>query len=139
MGSPAQPFKVAQEAALRASSDLTTAMGGKVRIYTEVPPNAPLPYIVIGGDQIILENDVCADEAEIFSTVNLWSRTNPLDHGVQARAIGSEVITALNQQLNLSGWTVDEWTVQSERYVTDPDGSSHGIITFQYLITEIVA
>ncbi len=139
MGSPAGPFKVAQEAALRASAALPPLMDGKVRIYTEAPPNAPLPYILIGEDQILLENSVCADEAEIFATVNLWSRTTPLDHGVQARAIGSEVITVLNQQLSLSGWTVDEWTVQSERYVTDPDGSSHGIITLQYLLTEIVA
>lgn len=143
MHSPAGPFKVSQEAALRASSGLAQAMtagdsGAVSRIYTEVPTNAPTPYVVIGDDQVLIFVSDCGSEAEIFSTVHLWSRTNPLDKGVQARAIGSEIIGVLNAALVLTGWVIDEWEMTSERYVTDPDGSTHGIIEFRYQLTQLV-
>lgn len=139
MASPAGPYKLAQEAALRASTALATAMGGAVRVYTEVPTGATLPYVVLGNDQILLENDDCAAEAEVISTLGLWSRKAPLDKGAQARAIGSAIIDALNLQLTVTGWTVDEWEVQSEQYSTDPDQSTKGTVTLRYLLTEQVA
>jgi hypothetical protein len=140
MTSPAGPFKVAQEAALRASAALATAMGGTVRLYTEVPANAPLPYIVIGQDDVSLEPaGDCATEAEITSTLTLWSRTSPLDKGVQARAIGSAVIGALNAELTITGWDVDLWELQGESYSTNADQSARGVVVLHYLLTEQVA
>lgn len=139
MPSPADPFKIAQEAALRASAALATAMGGTVRIYTEVPTNAPLPYVVLGDDQVLLDTSSdCADEAEIFSTVGLWARKTPPDKGAQARAMGSAVVDALNIELTITGWTVDLAESQSESYSTDPDQSTKGVLVFRYLLTEIV-
>lgn len=141
MPSPAQAFKIAQEAALRGSAEMQAAMNlpaSAVRLYTEVPANAPLPYCVLGDDQVLVENTECAVEAEIYATIGVWSRLNPLDKGVQARAIGAAVIAALNLQLAVHGWDVDEWAVQDERYSTDPDQSTHGVLLFKYLLTEQV-
>ena len=138
MSSPAAAYHSAQDAALRASADLATAMG-TIRLYTEVPPNAPLPYVVLGQDQVLIENDDCADEAEVISTINIWSRVKPLDKGAQARAIGSAVIGALNLQLTVTGWDVDVWEVQSESYSTDPDQSSHGVLVLRHLLTKQTA
>jgi hypothetical protein len=140
MPSPAGPYKTAQEAALRASADLQAAMGGSVRIYTEVPAGAVLPYIVLGNDQIILETSPgCADEAEVVSTVTWWSRLSTLDKGVQARAMGSAIVDALNMELTVAGWDVVEWQSQSEHYLTDPDQSTKGIAVIRHLLTEQVA
>lgn len=138
MPSPAGPYKTAQEAALRASSALATAMG-TVRIYTEVPADAKLPYIVLGNDQVLLENADCAMEAEVTSTVTAWSRTAPLDKGAQARAIGAAIIDALNLELTVPGWDVDEWEVQSEQYLTDPDQSTKLVLVVRHLLLEQVA
>lgn len=137
MPSPATAFKAAQEAALRGSADLKTAMGlATARIYTEAPTNAPVPYVVIGLDQVLIEqNEGCADEAEIFATVSWWSRVSPLDKGAQARAMGEAIVDALNLQLTITGWTVDVWELQQERYVTDPDQSTHGLAEFHYQLT----
>jgi hypothetical protein len=138
--SPAGAFKTAQEAALRASADLKTAMGLTIaRIYTEVPANAPLPYVLIGQDQVLLDDEGCATEAEIFSTVGLWSRASPLDKGDQARAIGDAIIAALAVELTIVGWDVDLALMQSETYATDPDQSTHGTLVFHYLLTRQVA
>lgn len=139
MPSPASPFKAAQESAIRGSAALTAAMGTAGKgILTEVPTNQPTPYVVLGDNQVLLENHDCAAEAEVFATVHVWSRTVPLDKGAQARAMGAALIAALNKQLTLAGWDVDEWELQDERYVTDPDNSTHAIITFHYLLTEQV-
>lgn len=139
MPSPADPFKTAQEAALRASAALAAAMGGTVRIYTEVPANAPLPYVVLGVDQVLQDtSSECADEAEVFATVGLWSRKTPPDRGAQARAMGSAAVDALNVDLTIAGWAVDLAEVQSESYSTDPDQSTKGVLVFRYLLTEIV-
>lgn len=139
MNSPAAPFKLAQEAGFRAAADLAAAMGGTVRLYTEVPEGAPLPYVVNGNDQVILEDTGCGVEAEVFSTVTLWSRTTPaLDKGAQARAIGAALIAAA-EALTVEGWDVDLFELTSERYSTDPDQSTRGVIEFRHLLTEQAA
>jgi hypothetical protein len=140
MNSPAAPFKAAQKAALRGSAALLSATGlAKPRVLTEVEPNEPVPYTVIGQVQVLLEeNELCADEAEIFATVDWWSRTTPRDEGAQAQAMGAAIIAALNAALAVTGWEVVVWELQSETYVTDPDQSTHGQAVFHYLLTEIV-
>lgn len=141
MGSPAAAFKTAQESALRASIALKAAMAlAEARIYTEAPTNAVLPYNVIGDDQILLQGSPgCADEAELISTIRLWSRVKPLDGGQQARAMGAAIIDTLNLELTIPGWDVDDWEVLSESYSTDPDQSTRGIVVLRYLLTQQAA
>jgi|AAFX01.1.fsa_nt_gi hypothetical protein len=136
MPSPAGPFHTAQESALKASSGLIAAAAGPLRVLTEPPTNAMPPYVVIGNTQVLIEAGDCGDEAEIFATVDVWSRTEPLDKGAQARAMGGEIIDALNLALSIDGWTTVLWEMTSERYVTDPDQSTHGTIEFRYLLTQ---
>lgn len=138
MSSPAGPFHAAQDAALRASADLATAMGVAVVPLVEVMANQAPPYVVGGQYQILLENSACADQAEIFSTVTWWSRPAVRDKGVQARAMGAAIVTALNTALNLAGWYVVEWELQSEDYSTDPDQSTKGRAVFHYLLSQTI-
>jgi hypothetical protein len=142
MPSPAAAFHAAEEAALRGSAALQQAMGAPAepRIYVEVPAGVSLPYVVRGQHQVLIENDDCAAEAEVFATVTLWSRKKgALDQGVQARAMGAAIVDVLNVQLTLDGWDVDEWELQSETYSTDPDQSTKGVLVFHYLLTKQVA
>lgn len=139
MTSPAAAFHETQDTVLRGSAALTAALGlVAARVLTDVPPGQKPSYVVIGADQVLIENHDCAAEAEIFSTVDVWTRTNPLDKGAMARAAGAIIIDLLNAQLTVAGWMVDEWELTSERYVTDPDQSTHGILEFHYLLTQQV-
>lgn len=138
MSSPAAAFHAAQDAALRASTALATAMGTTVVPLVEVTPNQVPPYVVGGQYQVLLENGACADQAEVFSTVTWWSRTAARDHGAQARAMGAAIITALNTALNLAGWYVVEWELQSEDYATQADQSTRGRAVFHYLISQTI-
>jgi hypothetical protein len=141
MPSPAESFHAAQDTALRGSAALIAAMAiaGK-GILTEVAANQPVPYVIFGQNQIILqENEGCGFMAEVFATVSWWSRKTPLDKGAQARAMGAAIIDALLVELTVTGWDVDLWELQQERYVTDPDQSTHGMADFRYLLTQQTA
>jgi hypothetical protein len=113
-------------------------MGVAVVPLVEVMANQVPPYVVGGQYQILLENSACADQAEIFSTVTWWSRPAVRDKGVQARAMGAAIIAALNTALNLAGWYVVEWELQSEDYSTDPDQSTKGRAVFHYLLSQTI-
>lgn len=139
MPSAIEAYAAAQEAALRASAALATAMalaGGKVNVFTEVPANVKPPYVLIGEREAQLEQvPGCADEAELIATVQWWARKEPLDKGAQATAMGAAIVAALLAQLTLDGWDVDEWLIEQERYSTDPDQSTRGLAVFRYLLT----
>lgn len=138
MPSPAGPFKTAQEAALRASAALSTAMGGTVRIYTEVPTNAPLPYVLIGQDEIDDLSEGCGEAHSIVSTVQWWARLVGATKGADTvRAMGAAIVAALNtDSLTITGHTVDLAIMETaERYATDPDQSSRGRVAIRYETT----
>ena len=62
-------------AALTANPDLTAATGGTARIYDDVPPSTPYPYLSIGQT---VERDWSTgtdDGREHTLTLHVWSRT----------------------------------------------------------------
>lgn len=137
MGSPAAAFKDAEETALRGSTALATAMGGTIRLYTEVPTNAPLPYIVVGQHEIDDLSDGCGDAHSITSTVQWWTTKRGAASGaVAAREMGAAIISALNTELTITGHDVVLAIMEiPERYATDPDQSSRGLAGFRYETT----
>lgn len=141
MNSPAVPFKVAEEAALRGSAGLLAAMGlPVVRIYTEVPENAPLPYVVLGQHEIDdLSDDGCGDAHSIVSTVQWWTKSvGDVKGSVTARLMGGAIIQALFRELAIEGHATVLWEMEEpEHYGTDPDQSSRGRVAFRYETTAL--
>lgn len=137
MPSPAAAFKDAQETALRDSGALQTAMGGTIRLYVEVPEKAPLPYVVIGQDEIDDLSDGCGEAHSIISTVQWWAAKVGASKGADTvRAMGAAIIAALNTELTIAGHeTVLAIMEFPESYATDPDQSSRGRAAFRYETT----
>lgn len=139
MASPAIAFAAAKEAALRGSTALQTAMGGQTRLYTEVPTNAPLPYVVISEDEVTDLSDGCGEAHSIVATIRWWAKAIGTTPGAEvARRIGSAVIEALNIELAITGHkTVLVAMELPESYRTDPDGSSVGAVALRYETTAL--
>lgn len=128
----AELFAAGQKAALRGSAELKAAMGLTVsRIYAEVPADAPLPYVVIGDDQVLPG----LDDPEIAFNVHVWAKTDgPNVKGSdRARAICGVVSSLFDAGLTLAGFDLVEHASDGATYTTDPDGSVHGICSFRYL------
>lgn len=143
MASPIGPYAAARTAALRASPELLAAMqlAAEPNIYVEVPVNAEVPYLVLGPVHLVsfTDEDPCAAEAELVDTINLWSKTSPLDEGTQAIAMGDVVLDVLGLSLAIPGWDVDERVIEQAIYVPDPDQSTHGTIEIRWLLTRQVS
>lgn len=141
MRSPLPSFRGAMETAIRASTDLETAMGGQTRLYgTAAPANAALPYVVVTHVQVTgLFDGGCAEEPILTLTLDFWSRPVPFDKGAQSGAIGEALIAALDAELAIDGWDVDEHQVTNLSEFQDPDQSVHATLILEYLLTEQVA
>ncbi|MFN3585187.1 DUF3168 domain-containing protein [Phenylobacterium sp.] len=129
MPSPAEPFRAAEEAALRASTALLTAMGGdRVRYYTAVPANTAPPYVVGGIHEIADDSGGCGRDHTIVATLR-WFGTD----ADQVRRMGDAIIDALFVELPITGHeTVLVEMETPEAYRTEPDGSSSGLVGFRY-------
>lgn len=125
-------FRDAQRAALKASG--LPALGvTAAKIYSgQVEKNTPLPYVITGDDQVLTSRaGECGDEAEIFATVHFYGK----DDALVSRMV-AEGKRALLASLDMAGVAVvDEFAVEDERYLTDPAGSTHGILAVHYLLT----
>lgn len=136
MSSPAQDFLIAQAVALRASAALDGLFGGKVRLYLGAPQTkATLPYLILGDDILtgFGDRDACLDGGAILSRVHWWAKGATSDDGpLSARAIGDLVRDLLDVELAIGGFAMLRREWQSTTYQTDPDGSTHGIATFEY-------
>jgi hypothetical protein len=140
MPSPAIPFKLAEEAALRASLSLKTAMGlDAPRLYTEVPVGAPLPYVVIGQHEIQDDSDGCGEAHSIVSTIQWWTKIVAGVKGSDVvRQMGAAIIAAVFPDLEIEGHVIVLAEMETpETYGTDPDQSSRGRVAFRYETTAL--
>jgi hypothetical protein len=135
MDDPAAAFHAAQDAALRGSTDLAALFpDALVRIYSVVPQNAPLPFIRIGDDQVMSDGEECASSSEIFALVHVWTKPDP--PGVQlGRQIAGVIRDTLAPDLAIVGFDTVLAMFIDARHLTDPDGSSHAVLTFHYFTT----
>lgn len=134
MSDPAAALNAAIEAALRASTDLAG-----IRIYNGVVPEraSPLPYVIIGEDQVIGDDEECTTASEVFATVHAWSKPEP-PSATEARDIGAAIRAALTASLTVTGHEVVDFEFQDARYNTDSDGSTHMAAVFHYFLTPSV-
>jgi hypothetical protein len=136
MPDPAAAFHAAQDAALRASAPLQALFpGGVVKLYSVVPQNAPLPFIRIGDDQVMEDTDpTCAASSEIFAVVHVWTKPDPPDVQL-GRQMAGVIRDTLAPSLTIAGFDCELADFIDARHLTDPDGSSHAVLTFHYFAT----
>lgn len=128
MSAIAEVFLEAVEAALLASDDLRDAMGlAKPRVYVERPTNAPKPYVLIGDDSNQPDAAGCVDGDEVLSTVDWYAAD-----ARQARRMGAAIVAALDLELEIVGHAVIVHELSGERYLTDPNGSTHGVADLRF-------
>jgi hypothetical protein len=139
MADPAAAFHTAQDAALRSSIELANLFPNQqVRIYGTVPQNAPLPFIRIGDDQVLADDTECASGSEVYAVVHIWTRPDP--PSVQlARQIAGVVrdILADPDTFTVADFDVIDALFVDTRHLTDPDGSTHAVMTFHYALTAL--
>lgn len=140
MSDPSEAIQNAIEAALRGSAAVKVAMGlASARVYTLIAPvdatgNALFPHIIIGEDQIIGDDIECGEASDVAVTVHVYARAaTPAATRLQAKAIAGAVRAALAAKLTLVGHEMIDWTYETTRHLTDPDGlTAHSVVSLEY-------
>lgn len=100
-------------------------------VYHTVPPKTPLPWVVIGEDQVLAENE-SAEMYECFVTVSAFA-VKP-----EHKALAATICAALDQMLDLDGFRTEEVWHEETRYLTEKDNQiGHANIEFRYLVQPV--
>lgn len=133
MSDPGEALQRAIYAQLCADADVSTFVAGRV---FDLPPQGGVPvfpYIAFGAFQVLDDGAGCIDGAEVFVTLDVWSRAQGT---VEAKRIGGAVKAALHEaDLDLgSAHRLIEIMHRSTTVFLDPDGlTAHGVLTFRAL------
>lgn len=119
------------QGALVAALKAAPAIAGG-RIYDLVPPGAEFPYVSIGSEQIINDDNSCGDGWEVYSDVHVWSRAVG---SVEAKQIMADAVERINAITAIAGFALISVDVDDTRMFRDPDGiTSHGVISARFII-----
>ncbi len=122
-------------ALVESSAEPVNGVRPLVGVFDQVPPETPFPYITLGDDTSVADEDMDTDAAEHTVTIHTWSRYRGRH---EAKAIMARVRALLHlRQLLVSGHTV--WLARCEfsNTETDPDGLTiHGVQRFRFGICD---
>lgn len=133
MSEPSLALQRGIYSALTSSSAVNGLIGN--RIYDRVTSNATFPYVRIGLDQTVAEDQDCVEECvEVFTQVDVFSRSQGK---VEAKNIAGVIVRALNTStISLeSAYDLQDFRHADTRFLDDPDGlSTHAVLSFRALI-----
>lgn len=133
MSEPSLALQKGIFAALTNAAPVTALVG--TRVFDRVGASAAFPYIRIGTDQTVAEDQDCVPECvAVFAQIDVFSRAQGK---VEAKNIAGAVARALNNGgVTLeSGYLLQSFLHSDTRYLDDPDGlSTHAVLTFRALI-----
>lgn len=132
MSDPSLELQATIVAALKAPGVLPGVVGG--RVYDAVPAGAAFPYVTLGDCQVLPDKSSCIDGAEVYPQIDIWSRAVGYP---EVKTITKAVLAALDDQLiNVSGFNVVVFEIESVNYLRDPDGlTRHAAIRFHGILT----
>ena len=121
-------------AALSANPDLATQTGGAPRIYDDVPPATPYPYVSFGQT---VERDWSTgteDGREHTFTLHVWSRA---PGRAQVHAIAALIRSSLHQAaLPLTGFRLINLRHEFSEARREPDGETYRALVRFRAVTE---
>ncbi len=130
MSSASWALQTAIFAALSADAGIKSVLGDPPRVFDEVPRDAAMPYLVIGGDRQSDWSTATDTGAEHALTMHIWSRAR--GHR-ESKAIAEAVREALdNANLALTGHTLIGIKHQSQEFLRQTDGQTyHAVLRFR--------
>lgn len=123
MAEPSYAIAKAVDAALAAVSGL--------KVYTRIPPKTPLPYVEIGHDLIIGEDDA-GSFFRAYVEVSVYAATTG-----EMKTMAGKVFEVLNRNLTLDGFACHEFHYDGlipRREIQATDVIEQGVMTFEYLV-----
>lgn len=136
MSEPSDALQGALATLLKATTGgADLGVGDRVYDRPPAPERLRFPYIRIGDDQVLGDDDDCEELSQVVSRIHVWSRKGGK---VEAKAIAGAVRSKIRGATwaLADGFTVDDVQFIQTQYLDDPDGvSAHAVIEVRFLIT----
>lgn len=133
MSEPSLALQKAVFATLTSNSAVASVIGQ--RIFDRVSADTAFPYVRIGIDQTVAEDQECVEECvEVFAQVDVFSRAQGK---VEAKNIAGAIVRALNANtLTITdSYELQDFRHVDTRFLDDPDGlSTHAVLSFRALV-----
>lgn len=133
MSEPSAALQKALYSVLTTNSAVNGLVGS--RVFDRVTADATFPYIRIGLDQSVAEDQDCVEECvEVFSQIDVFSRAQGK---IEAKNIAGAVVRALNASTVTitDSYELQDFRHVDTRFLDDPDGlSTHAVLSFRALV-----
>lgn len=130
MSDPSLPLQGGLVALLKSGGGVGTGE----RVYDSVPDAPSFPYISLGDDQVVGDDNDCSEISEVFCRIHVWSRAIGYPETKQiADAIRSRLrVTAPT----VTGFSVDVVHFQQIQFLRDEDGKTrHAVVEYRFLLS----
>lgn len=132
---------LAVHAAVRARLVATSAVTALVPAAQIIDRNTrptPDPCVVIGEGQAVDEGGMARNKQRVYLTLHIWKRETGIDG---AKAIAGAIRTALHASRipQTLGYHFADCFVSSSRFLRDPDGDAHGVVTVECVVSEVAS
>lgn len=103
-------------------------------IYDEPRPTAAKPYLSFGPFDGQDDSAECVDGIEATQQIDIWSGAP--DGFREAKTLAGALRPVLHdQEIAIAGARIVDLTIESERFLMDPDGQTkHGVIVIRALM-----
>jgi hypothetical protein len=133
LSEPSLALQKAVFATLTSNSAVASVIGQ--RVFDRVAVDSAFPYIRIGIDQTVAEDQDRVEECvEVFAQVDVFSRAQGK---VEAKNIAGAIVRALNANtLTITdSYELQDFRHVDTRFLDDPDGlSTHAVLSFRALV-----
>ena len=103
-------------------------------LYDEPRPGSPKPYLSFGPFDGQDDSAECVDGIEATQQIDIWSGAT--DGFREAKILAGALRPVIHdQEIAIAGARIVDLTIESERFLMDPDGQTkHGVIIIRALM-----
>ncbi|HEX6682431.1 MAG TPA: DUF3168 domain-containing protein [Candidatus Limnocylindrales bacterium] len=133
--SPVHPVQVALYERLTDDPSLSALVTG---VFDQVPEGQPHPYVRIGDQLSIGDNDHSGYGRQITSTIHVWTRSRGNAEGQAIAARIAELLNEQERELDVDGHRVVSCRLEYDQALPDPDPQiRHHVVRFRITTTQI--
>lgn len=110
---------------------------GDYPVYDALPLNTPMPYIVIGEEQLLMSDTKTENRTNHIVTIHTWSNKQS---SMEIKTMNDYVVKSINDTLAVQGYEIDLVTLsflQTLKQIEQDSYIYHGVIQITITLMEV--
>lgn len=115
----------------------TALSSGSYKVHEIIPPNTPMPYLVIGEEILTYDNTKTSIRTVHNLTIHTWYQGSS---SATSKVMNDFVVQTILGIQSVNGFYVDKSNLEMQRTIKDIDSEGtmfHGVNQFEIILTKI--